>query len=283
MPATTPSDRESGRAFYVYAVTRAADAALPDDLAGVDPRFPVHFVEHDGLAAIVSEVTLDEFGEETLEENVRRAAWLEEKAVIHDRVVGRALASTALLPMRFGTIFASEDHVRAMLSSERSAFTDLLHHVGGKSEWGVKAFLSPEKARRSVTGSRRDAAALRDEVEGATAGRSYLARKKLDRLVAEEVSRTVAQSAEAAHRRLAAHSSEARANPPQPRELSGRDEEMVLNGAYLIGQDQEESFRRLVAALEAEYSEVGIAFELTGPWPPYNFVPLRSEGRWTTS
>jgi hypothetical protein len=35
----------------------------------------------------------------------------------------------------------------------------------------------------------------------------------------------------------------------------------------------DESLAREAAALAGEYEPFGIRFELTGPWPPYNFVP----------
>ena len=282
MPARTPSERASSRGYYVYAVAQAREAAVSDDVGGVDPRFPVRILEHDGLAAIVSEVPLDEFGAETLEENVRRPEWLAEKAVAHDRVVAGALAADGLLPMRFGTIFASEEHVRDMLTREHTAFVELLHRVHGKREWGVKAFFSREQVRRRIEAFGQAAAELSAEVASAAEGRSYFARKKLERLLDDEVARTTAECAEQAHRRLAACASDARVNPPQPHELSGRTEEMLLNGAYLVAREQEAALRRAVAELSGEYAEVGIAFELTGPWPPYNFVRLTTGG-WNTS
>jgi len=80
------------------------------------------------------------------------------------------------------------------------------------------------------------------------------------------------ECARASHERLAAAAEEARANPPQPPELSGRTDEMLLNGAYLVRRDD----RRLtdaVAELESLYGPRGVTYEITGPWPPYNFVP----------
>lgn len=275
MPASTPS--ETGRAFYVYAIARAGEARVPE-VGGVDPRFPMRVVEHDGLAAIVSEVPLDEFGEERLEENVRRPTWLEEKALRHQRVVARALDADALLPMRFATIFATEEQVRDMLRREQSAFVSLLGRVDGKSEWGVKGLFSRERVRRWIESSRPETAIVPDEGASAGPGRSYFARKKVERLVDEDVPRTTASWAEAAHRRLAAVASEALVNAPQPPEVSSRAEEMLLNGAYLVRREREDAFRGVVAELEEEYREMGVSFELTGPWPAYNFVRLPGEG-----
>ena len=72
----------------------------------------------------------------------------------------------------------------------------------------------------------------------------------------------------ALHERLAMLSDGARANAPQPPELSGRREPMLLNAAYLVRNDQQPEF---VAAAD-DHADGGLEVVVTGPWPPYNFV-----------
>jgi hypothetical protein len=55
----------------------------------------------------------------------------------------------------------------------------------------------------------------------------------------------------------------------QSREVSGRDEEMFFNGAYLVADQNR--FEQVLMAVAGEQDELQL--ELTGPWPPYNFVP----------
>jgi hypothetical protein len=47
---------------------------------------------------------------------------------------------------------------------------------------------------------------------------------------------------------------------------------MLLNGAYLIERDRTAELREAVEALHEEWAPLGFTIELTGPWPPYNFV-----------
>jgi hypothetical protein len=47
---------------------------------------------------------------------------------------------------------------------------------------------------------------------------------------------------------------------------------MLLNGAYLVDDERRSSVRSAVEALAEEYEPLGFSIELTGPWPPYNFV-----------
>ena len=112
----------------------------------------------------------------------------------------------------------------------------------------------------------------RDAEEAPSAGRRYLEAKQRARRLAEEQAAQKAQWADESHRRLAAVAEVARANPIPPPELSGRDAEMFLNGAYLVPAEREGAFRNVLTELGDELGPSGVAYELTGPWPPYNFV-----------
>ncbi len=47
---------------------------------------------------------------------------------------------------------------------------------------------------------------------------------------------------------------------------------MILNGAYLVEEDRVEELRSAIAGLQVRWGAEGLSVELTGPWPPYNFV-----------
>ena len=64
----------------------------------------------------------------------------------------------------------------------------------------------------------------------------------------------------------------------QPRELTGRLDEMILNGAYLVPEDDSRLVDE-VARLSEEWGTLGVSFEATGPWPPYNFARIEEPAR----
>jgi hypothetical protein len=248
--------------WYVYGVLLAAEAteAIFRDVAGVAGG-PVTLVVDGDLAAIASEVPLSEFGEDAILENLRDPGWLEARVRAHERVLAAALHAAPVVPFRFGTIYHDEGHVREMLSAHKGLSTALVR-VRGRRELGVKGFLAAVAADA-------EPATAEDDT---SAGRRYLQEKQRARRLAEERDAQRAQWAEEAHARLAAVAEAATANALQPREVSGRDEEMFLNAAYLVATEREREFRDVVAALEAEFGPRGAHYELTGPWPPYNFV-----------
>ena len=76
------------------------------------------------------------------------------------------------------------------------------------------------------------------------------------------------------HRRFAGAADACRRLPPQDRRLTGYDEPMILNGAYLVDDREGERFRSTVEAFALGLSDVRLTVD--GPWPPYSFTSLES-------
>jgi Gas vesicle synthesis protein GvpL/GvpF len=252
---------------YVYGVIGSAETDLPPDLTAVDPEHPVELVRLGGLAAITSRVSLAEFGEEELRENLNDLEWLEEKARAHEAVLEAALARMTVVPLRMCTIYLSEAQVRDMLDRERALLDDALRRLEHKSEWGVKLICEPGALLRAA--SEEETAPGEHDV---TEGTAYMNRKRREAQARDEEDRVAAAWAQKVHERLASLAAEAHRNPLQSPEVSGHEGEMLLNGAYLVADADLERFRERVDLLDVEFGRLGAAVELTGPWPPYNFV-----------
>jgi hypothetical protein len=70
---------------------------------------------------------------------------------------------------------------------------------------------------------------------------------------------------------VAAHAVDGVVNRPQPRELTGRKERMVLNAAFLVDAGSA-AIPAELEALARQLDRFGVTLELTGPWPAHNFV-----------
>ncbi|HEX6701817.1 MAG TPA: GvpL/GvpF family gas vesicle protein [Gaiellaceae bacterium] len=258
-----PAAADGGTAFYVYGIVSAAtDPAAVAGVTGVAGG-PVEVVAAPAAAALASVVSLDEFGEEPLRGNLNDRAWLERTARAHDAVLERALEQTPVIPFRLGTIYRGRDQLVDLLSERGASFAALLDRLDGTVELGVKAYLDQSRLLEP-TGA--------GPAAPAQSGREYMLRRKQERDVAAESAQVADECARASHECLVAAALAARANPPQSPELSGRTDQMVLNGAYLVLRG-DHALDAAVAKLEEEYGPRGISYEVTGPWPPYNFVP----------
>jgi hypothetical protein len=249
----------SAEALWVYGVV-AGDAAGPPDTPGVD-GLAVELMPHRGLAALITRVPLAAFGEESLKRRLEDMEQLESLAREHDRVLGAALDIGAVVPFRMCTLYESADSLHRMLEQQRVELSGALGRLRGMGEWGVKAFLAG--------GAPADRA---EAVAAPTSGADYLARKQQSRVAAEATREAVEAIVAGVHARLAERASAASVSRPHDRGLSGRDAEMIFNGAYLVAHDDSDDFTALVGDLADRFEPDGLTLELTGPWPAYHFI-----------
>lgn len=248
-------DAPAGTVWYVYGVGED-DSAL-SRLEGVE------LIRHGRLTAVVRAVPLDEYDEAVLPERLNDREWLERNARAHEDVLQAAAAVTAIVPLRFGAIYRSREQVERMLDARSDEFEATLDRVRGHVELGVKVWADAPTLERTI--------AVDEEPSASGAGAAYLQRRRQQQEQSRELAARVAQLAEETHARLSALASAAVVNRPQPRELTGRSDPMLLNGAYLV-RDGDDGLRREVERLAAENAELGLDYELTGPWPPHNFA-----------
>jgi hypothetical protein len=256
--SSAPSEAPSDPLLWVYGIV-ASGSDEPPAGTGVDGH-PIHLHRHAGMTALVSEVPHERFTEEALRARLEDLEGLEALARAHEAVLQTTMETGAVVPFRLCTIYSSRDRLNAMLDREGLTLTALLDRLDGMQEWGVKAFL---RSRSGVTAAASTAAA---------SGTEYLSRKRESRESADaerEASETVVTEI---HARLTESAAAAALNRPQDRRLSGRDEEMVLNAAYLVSRERADAFRAAVEDLGRRHERDGVELELTGPWPPHHFV-----------
>jgi hypothetical protein len=262
-----PAPAPTGDGLWAYCVTREGD---PPEIDGVHGS-PVERIDADGLAVLVSRVPLAEFGEDALRRNLNDLDWLERVAREHETVLERALERGTIVPLRICTIFTDEPGAAQMLTERRSALDTAIDVLDGREEWGVK--LTVDRAALEAAARERAPDDFAEELEGQSAGGAYMLRRRQERQLREAADRLAGGLAEDVHARLQDWATDAVVNPPQNPELSGHEGDMLLNAAYLVEAAKVERLHELVAELRERHRELGARLELTGPWPPYNFVP----------
>jgi hypothetical protein len=270
--APPAADAPTGEALWAYCVVRAGEP-LPPDASAIADNGRLERVDAGDLAALVSRVPLAEFGAEPLRENLNDLAWLERVARAHEAVLDGAIRQSTIVPLRLCTIYESEQSVREMLEREHDALARALDVLAGRQEWGVKLLVDEEQLAEHARSRSTETAALEEELGARTGGGAYMLRRRLERHVRETVDALGAELADDVHSQLADLASGTVVLAPQNPELSGHEGRMLLNGAYLVDAERVEQMHELVAELEQRHRELGAQLVLTGPWPPYNFVP----------
>jgi hypothetical protein len=274
--STPREEGEESCGYYVYGIVKSNGGQPIDGLpeTGIDPAYPVYSLSCRDIQAIVSRVSLQEFGQEELEARLNNLTWLKTKVQVHQDILETVLAGRALVPMRFCIIYQTEQRVQEILTQYYADFVDALTWLEDKKEWGCKVYCDRETLTHRVGEISDRVKELRAEMDKKSGGAAYFLKKKLDEVIAEEVERIGDDSAQRIHDLLSGYAEESVVNSLQSKELTGRKEEMVLNGAYLVSEEQLPAFRAKLESLAVEYGVMGFSCEVTGPWPPYNFVKI---------
>ena len=68
-------------------------------------------------------------------------------------------------------------------------------------------------------------------------------------------------------------------NTPQDSALTGRQEPMLLNAAYLVARAVRDDFLAVAEQIGEWLWSRGMSVEVTAPWPPYNFAGRGDDSR----
>ena len=235
----------------------------------------VRTVTCSGLTVLAADVSLEEFGAAALHEHRADLEWLDEVAQLHHYVIDAAARLFPLLPVRLATVYSDDAALWAALAGHHDQLLDALRRVGGRVEWGVKAYAVAEQGEAATDQGEAVTAAQAAQEPGS--GLAYLRRRR-DQLAAGREARTVAVTgARAVHAGLAGKAAAAMVRPPQSAQLSRIRRPMLLNAAYLLDVSDGTGFTAAVAAEATAHPELRI--ELTGPWPPYSFAGDDNDGR----
>jgi len=272
-----PSSQECG--YYVYCIVRGDGSSPIEGLPrhGIDPAHPVYTLSQQGLAAVVSQVSLGEFGQAELKTNLNDLAWLESKARAHQAVLEAVMAGSTCVPMRLCTIYRGEQRVRELMAQHCDDFVSTLDRLQGKKEWGVKVYCDSQVLASQVGEVSDRVKELAAQIKDKSGGAAYFLKKKLEEAIAEEVERIGDEYAQHSHDCLSGQADAAATNSLLGRETTHRKDDMLLNAAYLVPDGQLAAFQAELENLRNVYGAQGFSFEMTGPWPPYNFATINLE------
>jgi Gas vesicle synthesis protein GvpL/GvpF len=269
-PARERPEVQGGHAWYVYGVVGSVQLEAHDELPGVDERHSVTTLHEGTLAAVVSRVSADEFDDAHLRANLSDMAWVEKLARSHEAVLEVTREHATVIPMRMCTVYKTDGGVREMLRREAPALEEALTQLEGRAEWGVKVFVDPASAAPSAE----------EPGPASLSGAAYMDSRRRDLEHKELAAGRLQEAAHQIHERLCELATDGLVSPPQRPEASGYAGEMILNGAYLVEDVSAQAFGEEVSRLEEQFISLGLTLVLTGPWPPYNFVPGAIGAAW---
>jgi len=264
--------------LYLYCLREKTKDSPAIFAKGIDEKGEVFVFPYCQLEAVVSRVSLDEFGSEEIQRKAREDLnWIKEKSIAHERVIEEAMINngkvSSVIPMRFGTIFEQKAQLEEALSKDYPSIKEVLNRIRDKQEWSVKAYLMDrEKFERAIKEKNEAIKEKEKELVSLPEGMAFFIEEELKQVIAKEVDKELSDSVNSLFDRLANQSVASVKNKLLARELTGKREPMVFNSAYLVSEEKIESFKQEIEELKKQVYAKGFSLEYSGPWPAFNFT-----------
>jgi hypothetical protein len=252
--------------LYIYCVTGKTETKAlkakksePEDLGIRNQQ--IYEIGYKDLSAVVSNFPLEQ-----LKANM-------DDVISHQKVVEntRKKAGTTILPVRFGTILRNQEEVTDLLSKSYNEYKSKLSKLSGKDEFGLKVLITDitrEKLKELVEAESKEIKKIKDSISSLSAnssGSTYLLKLNLEDAIKNGVSKKIEKLAYEIHQQVVQLSEESSL-------LKADIEQIILNAAYLVNQNNATAFKSKFQELKEAYGSVGLIFHMSGPWAPYSFL-----------
>jgi hypothetical protein len=238
---------------YIYAIIDGlSDFKIGAN--GIDGRRP-ELISANGITCVVSENASDHLRPE------RRYL------AVHRDILNWLMArSSAVLPVRFGTMADSESGVRALLSRNHADLVRQLGRVRGKVEMGLRVTWDVPNIFEFFVEHKPELRAERD--------RLFARRGETDRDERIELGRMFERLLEEERDAFTGGVEEVLTNCcAEIKHNQPRNEREVMNLACLIERDSQPQFETHVLEAAQRFDN-NYAFDYNGPWSPHSFVEL---------
>jgi hypothetical protein len=234
--------------------------SLPDGLPTLPSgSVPRALVVVPGIWLAVADVPLKEYSKSAIEECLRDLDCVSVRAVAHEATIAAFFQRWPVIPLKLFTIFATEERALAHLRRRLPQVRRLLGGIRHREEWGIRLTIQP--ADRP--------AAPPAYIAGS--GRDYLEAKKIHRHQSARASGIAHKEASRALSSLSKMAERTRRQKPV-----GMGAQAVLQAAFLVSSRRANAWKARARTLGVQLAKRGCRIEITGPWPPYNFVSARS-------
>jgi len=259
-----------GQAGGIYLFCFARPHCRPDpDIAGMDDRQPVSQWAFKDIVAVLGMSSIEDFCGPEAEKRMKDLAWIGPRACRHEKVVEEVMRRSPAFPTRFGTIFSSFDALEKLLDVHYDEISRFLDKAAGKEEWAVKGLLNRAQAKRSFS------TLMLSREEGRLAslspGKRYLSEQRIRSSADRELNSWLKGVIKGIGDDLGRHSSEFCERKVLSLDSEAMD--MVLNWAFWVAREDADDFRARVDRANEENDRQGLLLQLSGPWPPYSFLP----------
>jgi hypothetical protein len=256
--------------IYVYGIGRVSDRSS----SVIDGYPEIYQIDAGELVAYARIVALSDYSEEALKKRVDDQAWLISEARHHHAVVAEIHRRAPILPAKFGSAYATESDVRKALEQSKQAFLERLRMLEDCDEWAAYIYLE-EDLTQVVLARDPELTDLAAELEGASEGRKYMLRQRLQSRMKDAIERYETEISQQALNALRALTARFQFEPPRNADATPEGELEIARASMLVRRDQVEQF--INQAEQTNQAIAGVWLKITGPWPAYSFAQFETE------
>ena len=202
-------------------------------------------------------VTVSELNEETKE--ITDTCILE-----HEKVVERLMIKFTVLPMRFLTVFNTQEDLLSMVGFYYEDFKNNLERLRNKVEFGMKVIWPVDTIKQRIINAwNKSNHSL--SIPADSKAKSFLKEKFKQQQIEKEFQ-------EEANRCIAVVDDYFNKIAVEKKLKKLQTENLLLNASYLVDKDRQNEFKQAFEQLKNAPSDLKFLF--SGPWPCYNFITL---------
>jgi hypothetical protein len=258
----------SEKGLLLYCIADNFDESLLS-IKGLEETSSISAFEYKGMYAVISAVSLDEYGEESMQIKGEDVGWLTEKACRFMEIMQSINEKVVVIPMKFLTLFTSEQRIVEVIDENYEDFKDTFNKLSGREELSVKIYCSDKAFKETSMGE--EIAAFEKTLAGKPKGAIFFLRKKFDGELDSRVQDKICKIANSIVEEAVPLCIEMKSLKLLAKEITGVKERMVLNCAFLVDSKEKDKFRSYFQEAKEKYKASGFNIECLGPWPPYDF------------
>jgi hypothetical protein len=253
--------------LYLYGMADNLDWRK-HEIFGIAQAFPIYGIDIGSVCAVVSDVPLDEYGAQPLEQRVNDMSWLKQKAELHMAILCSVMSFSPLIPAKFCTVSCDRDKLVNTVKPNVGIIQDYLERLRGKAEWSCKVYVDDDEYMAYYMKQ-----ADNSGIAKLSPGTAYFRRKQLERDIFGKADGELAKTLSELLSKLRETALDVCMNRILPKEITQRREKMMLNTSLLVDESARTAVALLVDAENNRMNSAGVFIELTGPWPPFDFSP----------
>lgn len=251
------AQREARRrtAVYVYGII-PGDVELEAAALGVgEPPGEVRLLRHQDLAALVSDVDVDQ------KEQLGRP----EDLMAHEELLDSCSADVPVLPLRFGSIVTDDDAVtRELLAEHYDEFKDALEELEGRAEYVIRGRYAENAILREVLAENDEATRLSEQIRNTGEDATRDIRMRLGEIVSNAIAGKRESDTASVIDAMKGHAAATVVREPT-HELD------AVYAAFLVETDEMAEVEDAIAKLARDW-DGRVELRLLGPLAAYDFI-----------